>query len=66
LDESKNKSYALIPGDVYVKPGQRVQLKGQKSKNDAGDQVFKAKKLLKDLGTCNSPAPGTPKATAGR
>jgi hypothetical protein len=66
LDESKNKSYALIPGDVYVKPGQRVQLKGQKSKNDAGDQVFKAKKLLKDLGTCNSPAPETPKATAGR
>ena len=35
LDESKNKSYALIPGDVHVKPGQRVQLKGQKSKNDA-------------------------------
>jgi hypothetical protein len=66
LDESKNKSYALIPGDVSVKPGQRVQLKGQKSKNDAGEQVFKAKKLLKDLGTCNSPAPETSKAAAGQ
>jgi hypothetical protein len=66
LDESKNKSYALIPGDVSVKPGQRVQLKGQKSKNGAGDQVFKAKKLLKDLGTCNSTAPETSNAAAGQ
>ena len=65
IHESKNKSYALIPGDVYIKPGQRVQLKVQKSKND-GDQVFKAKKLLKDLGTCNSTTPETPKALAGQ
>lgn len=66
LDENKNKSYALIPGDVRVNPGQRVQLKGQKSKNGAGDQTFKAKKLLKDLGTCNSPSPESSKAAAGR
>ena len=65
LDEGKNKSYGLVPVDVYVKPGQRVQLKGQKTKNDAGDPVFKAKNLLKDLGTCDSPATKTPLRRAG-
>lgn len=66
LDESKNRSYALIPGDVYLKPGQRVQLKGQKSGNDAGDQTFKAQKLLKDLGICDSPSPEASKAAAAQ
>jgi len=66
LDEGKNKSYTLVPGDVYLKPGQRVELKGQKSKNDAGDQTFKAQKLLKDLGTCNAVSSASSNAAAGR
>jgi hypothetical protein len=54
LDEKNNKSYALVPGDVYLKPGQRVLLKGKTSKNDGGSQTFTAKKLVKDLGSCNA------------
>jgi hypothetical protein len=56
LDEKNNKSYALVPGDVYVKPGQRVLLKGKTSKSDGGTQTFTAKKLVKDLGSCGAPA----------
>jgi len=55
LDEKNNKSYALVPGDVYVKPGQRVLLKGKTSKGDGGTQTFTAKKLIKDLGSCGAP-----------
>lgn len=54
LDEKKNKSYALVPGDVYVKPGERVLLKGKTSKGDGGKQTFTAKKLIKDLGSCGA------------
>jgi hypothetical protein len=52
VDEKKNASYALRPGDVLVKPGERVQLRGQKSKSDSGVQTFTAKKLVKNLGAC--------------
>jgi hypothetical protein len=52
LDEKNKKSYALVPGDVYVKPGERVLLKGKTSKSDGGSQTFTAKKLVKDLGPC--------------
>ncbi|HVH71811.1 MAG TPA: hypothetical protein VNB49_11960 [Candidatus Dormibacteraeota bacterium] len=53
-------SYALLPGDVYLKPGHRLLLKGQKSKNGPGTLTFTAKKLIKDLGTCGkSPSPST-------
>lgn len=58
LDEKNNKSYTLVPGEVYLKPGQRVPLKGQTSKDDGGTQTFTAKKLVKDLGSCGaSPSP---------
>jgi hypothetical protein len=56
VDEKKNASYALQPGDVYLKAGQRVQVQGKKSKNAAGVETFAATKLVKDLGTCGSPA----------
>jgi len=65
VDEKKNQSYALVPGDVLLKAGQHVELKGQKSKNDSGAQTFEAKKLVKDLGSCNevSSASSSPGAT---
>jgi hypothetical protein len=53
VDDKKNTSYALVPGDVLVKPGDRVQLRGQKSKSASGVQTFTAKKLVKDLGSCS-------------
>ena len=54
LDEKNKKTYALVPGDVYLKPGERVLLKGKTSKSDGGAQTFTAKKLIKDLGTCGA------------
>lgn len=54
LDEKNKKTYALVPGDVYLKPGERVLLKGKTSKNDGGTQTFTAKKLIKDLGACGA------------
>jgi len=66
VDEKKNKTYALVPGAVILKPGQRVELKGQKSKSEAGAQSFEAKKLLKDLGSCTASTPVAQAKTAGR
>ena len=57
VDEKKNTSYALIAGDVLLKAGQRVQLRGSKAKNTSGVQTFTAKKLVKDLGSCDATAP---------
>src|SRR5882762_8683162 len=40
VDEKKNKSYALEAGSVDLKPGDRVELKGEKSSGDGGAQMF--------------------------
>jgi hypothetical protein len=66
VDEKKNKTYALVPGAVILKPGQRVELKGQKSKSDAGEQSFEAKKLVKDLGSCTASTPVAQAQPSGR
>ena len=55
VDEKKNTTYALVPGALILKAGQRVELKGQKSKSEAGAQTFEARKLVKDLGSCSAP-----------
>ena len=54
LDEKNKKTYSLVPGDVYLKPGERVLLKGKTAKNDGGTQTFTVKKLIKDLGSCGA------------
>jgi hypothetical protein len=57
VDEKKNTSYALVTGDVLLKAGQRVQLRGSKAKNASGVQTLTAKKLVKDLGSCDTTTP---------
>lgn len=64
VDAKKNKSYALLAGPVPLKPGERVELKGQKSKSEDGAQSFEARKLVKDLGSCIAP-PLAPPQPAG-
>src|SRR5216683_14547 len=54
VDEKNKKSYVLATNALILKPGQRVELKGQKSKADSGAQTFEAKKLVKDLGSCGA------------
>lgn len=65
LDEKKNKSYALVAGAMSLKPGQRVVLRGQKSKSEAGAQTFRATKLVKDLGVCAAATPVAQTRPAG-
>jgi len=60
VDEKKNTSYTLVTGDVVLKAGQRVQLRGSKAKNTSGVETFTAKKLVKDLGACNTAPPAAP------
>ena len=55
VDEKNKKSYLLTTNALILKPGQHVELKGQKSKADSGAQTFEAKKLVKDLGSCGAP-----------
>lgn len=59
VDEKKNTSYPLVTGDVLLKAGQRVQLRGSKAKNTSGVQTFTAKKLVKDLGSCDITTPAS-------
>jgi hypothetical protein len=54
LDDKNKRTYSLMPGDADVKSGERVELKGKKVKDDNGTQIFEAKKLVKNLGDCNS------------
>jgi hypothetical protein len=56
VDEKKNKSYALEPGSVDLKAGDRVELKGKKSSGNGGAQMFEPTKVVKSLGSCNTEA----------
>jgi hypothetical protein len=56
VDEKNKKSYVLAGNALILKPGQRVELKGQKATNESGSQTFEARKLVKDLGSCSSSA----------
>jgi len=57
VDEKKKASYTLVLGGVPLKAGQRAELQGKKAVDDAGAQMFTVKKLVKDLGSCDTPAP---------
>jgi hypothetical protein len=54
VDDKKGVSYSLVSGDVFLKAGQHVELKGSKAMPAAGVPSFKAKKLIKDLGSCSA------------
>src|SRR6266852_7928462 len=56
VDEKKNKSYALEAGNVDLKAGDRVELKGKKSSGDGGAQMFAPTKVVKHLGRCGAEA----------
>lgn len=52
-NEKDRKTYALVGGDVDVRPGERVELKGKRAKGDAGSPTFNVAKLAKDFGPCS-------------
>ena len=65
VDEKNKKSYVLATNALILKPGQHVELKGQKSRNESGVQTFEAKKLVKDLGSCGASASVAKTQSAG-
>jgi hypothetical protein len=65
-DDKNNKTYALIPSGVDLKPGERVELKGHKSKNEAGTSTFEAHKLIKELGSCGAASSASSSIGASR
>jgi hypothetical protein len=65
VDDKKNTSYAIVPGGIALKAGARMQLRGKKS-GEAGVTKFQAKKVVKDLGACDSGAVAAPAHSTGQ
>jgi hypothetical protein len=55
VSDKDNQTYNLTNKEGgTLKPGERVELRGKKTKNDSGEQVFKVSKYSKDLGSCKA------------
>jgi hypothetical protein len=54
VDEQKHQTYSLMPGSTDLKPGERVQVKGKRSKDGAGTKIFEANRVVKNLGACST------------
>jgi hypothetical protein len=53
MNEKDKNTYALLASnDVILAPGERVALKGKKTKDSSGKPVFNVEKLAKDYGSC--------------
>lgn len=53
MSEKDKNTYALIASnDVVLAPGERVALKGKKTKDDSGKPTFEVHKMVKDYGSC--------------
>ena len=56
MNEKDKKTYSLEGHRGDLKPGERVQLRGKRTKSNAGDLAFHVQKLSKDYGPCNAEA----------
>jgi hypothetical protein len=54
VDEKKHQIYSLMAGSTDLKPGERVQVRGKRSKDGAGAQIFEANRVVKNLGACST------------
>jgi len=56
VNEKDNKTYSLNNSqNETLKPGERVELQGKKSKDDgSGEPTFEVRKMSKDLGQCTA------------
>jgi len=52
MNEKDQRTYALLAANVSLNPGERVALRGKKSKDDSGKPTFQVAKLVKDYGSC--------------
>jgi len=72
VDEKKHQTYSLFPGGADLKSGERVELKGKRSKDSKGAQTFQVSKVVRKLGGCgtgsavnSSPSRGVPRKSVG-
>ena len=55
VSEKDNQTYSLTnKQDQTLKPGERVELLGKKTKNDSGEPTFEVHKMSKELGQCTA------------
>lgn len=52
-NERDQQAYALDPGSKSLKAGERLKLKGKKTKDSSGKRTFRVQKVAKDFGPCN-------------
>jgi len=53
VNDKDKQTYSLTnTQDQTLKPGQRVELVGKKTKDDSGEPTFEVHKMSKDLGMC--------------
>ncbi len=52
MNEKDQRTYALLASNISLNPGERVALRGKKSKDDSGRPTFDVAKLVKDYGAC--------------
>jgi hypothetical protein len=55
VSEKNKKTYTLDAGNLDLRTGDRVRLKGKKKKTSSGMTEFSARKLVKDYGSCGGP-----------
>lgn len=59
-DEKSNEAYVILPGQITLKTGERVEISGTTDEDDAGRIALRVNRLIKDYGACNStPAPSS-------
>jgi len=56
VSDKDDRTYTLVNNQEALKPGERVELKGKKTKDDAGEPAFEVHKMSKDLGSCTTTA----------
>jgi hypothetical protein len=54
VDDKKRQTYSLLPGGSDLKSGERLELRGKRSKDGKGAKTFQVSKVVKNLGSCDT------------
>jgi hypothetical protein len=54
VDDKKHQSFSLLPGSADLKPGEQVELRGKKTKDEEGIPAFQVSRVVKNLGACGT------------
>jgi hypothetical protein len=52
LEDKKERTYFLVPGDAELKLDERIELAGKKLNYGPGAQFFQVKRVVRKLGDC--------------